>query len=172
MLAALGVCGALQGVPLLVYLEGCSQPLGPAELAQQEEWGRAAAARDPFQPGFDGFRPLPGYQQSGAPLPARGCTCSSALSCRTPQAGTRPHLSPPRNFFFLPAAPAQRAAGWRALVRLASRAAAVVTEDMPVPPDADALQGLAAALPPGVQLAAVDAACLLPMRLVRKCHEK
>lgn len=34
------------------------------------------------------------------------------------------------------------------------------------------MQALARELPPAVQLAAVDTACLLPMRLVRKAHEK
>lgn len=77
-----------------------------------------------------------------------------------------------RCFVLVPLNPPHPAAGWQALVRLASSAALVVTEDMPVPPDADALQALAAALPPGVQVVAVDAACLLPMRLVRKCYEK
>lgn len=68
--------------------------------------------------------------------------------------------------------PLLSAAGWRALVRLASGAAVVITEDMPVPPHSGWLLALSAALPPSVHLAAVDAACVLPLRLVRSCHEK
>ena len=41
-----------------------------------------------------------------------------------------------------------------------------------MPPHADWLQALAQQLPPAVQVVAVDAACLLPMRLVPKCYEK
>jgi hypothetical protein len=40
----------------------------------------------------------------------------------------------------LPCSALCHAAGWRALVRLASQAALVVTEDLPVPPDSDWLQ--------------------------------
>lgn len=64
------------------------------------------------------------------------------------------------------------AAGWKALVRLASHAAVVVAEDFPVPPESAWLQQLARQLPLTVQLVAVDTACVLPMRLVPKCHEK
>lgn len=128
--------------------------------------------------------------------------------------------------------PLLHAAGWKALLRLASQAALVVTEDMPVPPDADwlqarrgwlcssyvqralcarsgpsadasalllpptspppppplllqsacslpstgcivqFLQALAEDLPATIPIAAVDTACVLPMRLVRKFHER
>lgn len=74
-----------------------------------------------------------------------------------------------------PASPAgspARTAGWRALARLAAGAAVVVTEDMPVPPHSNWLLALREELPGGVPLVAVDAACVLPMRLVRTCHEK
>lgn len=63
-------------------------------------------------------------------------------------------------------------AGWRSLARLAAGAAVVVTEDMPVPPHSTWLLALNHELPADVPLVAVDTACLLPMRLVRACHEK
>jgi hypothetical protein len=66
----------------------------------------------------------------------------------------------------------QRWPGWQALLQLASRAALVVTEDMPVPPDADWLEALAQQLPPGRGLWAVDTACVVPMQLVKKAYER
>ncbi|KAG2425702.1 hypothetical protein HXX76_013544 [Chlamydomonas incerta] len=76
--------------------------------------------------------------------------------------------------------------GWEDLVATASRAALVVTEDMPVDPDAGWLAALvnrlqrggggaatavtAAAPRPGVW--AVDTSCVVPMRLVARAYEK
>ncbi|KAK9842891.1 hypothetical protein WJX74_003996 [Apatococcus lobatus] len=62
--------------------------------------------------------------------------------------------------------------GWDALLRLASRAAVVITEDMPVPPDAQWLQDLKQQLPEEVPVWAVDTACVVPMRLLGKSYEK
>ena len=56
--------------------------------------------------------------------------------------------------------------GWAALAGLAARAALVVTDESPVPPDAEWLARLAASLPGGTGVWAVDAACTIPMRLV------
>jgi hypothetical protein len=66
----------------------------------------------------------------------------------------------------------QRWPGWQALLQLASGAALVVSEDMPVPPDSTWLSALAQQLPPGRGLWAVDAACVVPMQLVGKAYER
>ena len=60
------------------------------------------------------------------------------------------------------------AGGWAALAGLAARAALVVTDESPVPPDAGWLDALAGGAPGGTAVWAVDAACTLPMRSVSR----
>lgn len=62
--------------------------------------------------------------------------------------------------------------GWLALCNLAARSALVVTEDMPVPPEADWLQALAQQLAGGRGLWAVDTACVVPMQLSKRAYER
>ena len=214
-------------------------PAGGAGAATQVDGGAAAAAAagagaaaDPYGASFS-FHPPEGFCQTGEPP----CTAMALPGLQALRMSHALQPSLPAHAAMLPCshcAPAAfplsscishlLAAGWRALVRLASRAALVVTEDMPVPPDADwlqvgpfqllgclpdvlqtrrvlkqrgiahhcaalggcrrpdappphaagsyPLQALAADLPAAIPMAAVDTACVLPMRLVRKYHER
>jgi hypothetical protein len=63
--------------------------------------------------------------------------------------------------------------GWRSLMALASRAALVVTEDMPVAPEAVWVPAAAAEVAAsGVPVWAVDTACVVPMRLTQRGYER
>ncbi|KAL3136989.1 hypothetical protein ABBQ32_006586 [Trebouxia sp. C0010 RCD-2024] len=76
---------------------------------------------------------------------------SSALGPSTGSAGTRGGVTQAES------------SGWADLMKLVQRACAVVTEDMPVDPDARDLQ----ATPAGIKVLAVDTACQVPMQSVK-----
>eukprot|EP00891_Asterochloris_glomerata_P007508 jgi/Astpho2/7508/Aster-02074 len=63
-------------------------------------------------------------------------------------------------------------AGWRALVALANGAAVVVTEEMPVSPEAQWLKDLTEQAAPHARILAVDTACVMPAHLVKCSTEK
>ena len=71
------------------------------------------------------------------------------------------------------AAPGPQCLGWKHLCALAARAAVVVVEEMPVPPERGWVQALERHLQ-GTQtgLVAVDTACTMPMAVVNQRYEK
>ncbi|KAK9817818.1 hypothetical protein WJX72_002689 [[Myrmecia] bisecta] len=62
--------------------------------------------------------------------------------------------------------------GWQALLELAARAQLVVTEEMPVAPERGWLEDMVKQLDAAVPVWAVDTACIIPMKLLGKAHEK
>ncbi|KAL0054237.1 hypothetical protein WJX82_005904 [Trebouxia sp. C0006] len=57
--------------------------------------------------------------------------------------------------------------GWQDLIKLVQRCSVVVTEDMPVDPEAHDLQALTAMAPARVKVLAVDTSCQVPMQTVK-----
>lgn len=63
--------------------------------------------------------------------------------------------------------------GWCSLVALGTQASLVVTEDMPVAPEAVWVPAAAAQLgAAGVPVWVVDTACVVPMRLTQRAYER
>jgi hypothetical protein len=135
-------CGVGQGEELLVFLEGHTRA---------SPGGGLAALRGAPD------APQAVHEAHEAPRGASGGASEARADAQGPQAGRAeaPGASPLVD-------------GWEALAGLAARAALVITEESPVPPDVGWLARLAAdpALGPAAAVWAVDAACTLPMRLV------
>jgi len=117
-------CGVGQGEDLLVFLEGHTRG---------SKGGGLAALRGAPD------APQAAHEAREAPRGPSGGPCGARADAQGPPAG---RAEAPGNAPLLD--------GWAALAGLAARAALVVTEESPVPPD----------------VWAVDAACTLPMRLV------
>jgi hypothetical protein len=135
-------CGVGQGEDLLVFLEGHTRG---------SKGGGLAALRGAPD------APQAAHEAREAPRGPSGGPCGARADAQGPPAG---RAEAPGNAPLLD--------GWAALAGLAARAALVVTEESPVPPDVGWLARLAAdpAVAPATAVWAVDAACTLPMRLV------